>query len=538
MILRMQTRQDLLRVINALKREELKESYHPYTMRQLGWFCNPNHVFHRYRDFEIPKKSGGKRLISAPGSHSYMHLLRYVGAILQSVYTPSANAMGFVPKRSIVDNAKAHIGQNYVFNIDLKDFFPSIERCRIVSRLQVRPFCFTPEVALTIAGLCTMRVANDEGAEKKYRYVLPQGSPASPVITNLMCDKLDFLLAKVAKRFGLTYTRYADDITFSSMHNVYQEGSDFRKELERIIAEQGFTINPKKTRLDKIGARQEVTGLTVSKDKVNVARKYIRDLRGLLYIWEKYGYATAESRMLAHHAKQEATRKKGTSLVCVVEGKLLFLQMVKGKNDPTFLKLAQRFEKLLGNDKRQPRNATVAYKETLRVPDFEAKYHTRIVVQEDKHHHYRSATCEIEGETVHIQVKKDIDGTRYTLPQLVISYCQNKEQSQSFWLLHVPYKSVHIQDAVDVDSLLADLDALTGGAMPTEGSTGAVPSKGSTGTAKKAKGNMGAAKKAVSQSNTADPRAGIPDLSSIEDDLADARRNFDPNEDGTPILTF
>lgn len=59
MALQMQTRQDLLNVINTLKKEELKEAYHPYTMKQLGWFCNPNHIFHRYRDFQIPKKSGG-----------------------------------------------------------------------------------------------------------------------------------------------------------------------------------------------------------------------------------------------------------------------------------------------------------------------------------------------------------------------------------------------------------------------------------------------------------------------------------------------
>ena len=102
----MQTRQDLLKVINTLKKEELNESYHPYTMRQLGWFCNPNHVFHRYRDFEIPKKSGGTRKISAPRSRSYKYLLRYVGNILQSIYEPSASAMGFIPCRSIVDNAK------------------------------------------------------------------------------------------------------------------------------------------------------------------------------------------------------------------------------------------------------------------------------------------------------------------------------------------------------------------------------------------------------------------------------------------------
>ena len=476
---KMQTRRDLLRVINSLKKEELKEAYHPYTMKQLGWFCNPNHVFHRYRNFEIPKKSGGKRMISAPESKSYKHLLRYVGAILQSVYTPSEHAMGFVPERCIVDNAKAHVGMNYVFNIDLKDFFPSIERSRIVARLQVSPFNFTQEVALTIAGLCTMRVENTDATTKKYRYVLPQGSPASPILTNLMCDKLDFLLTAVARRFGLNYTRYADDITFSSMHNVYQEGSDFRTELERIITEQGFRINEKKTRLNNVGARQEVTGLTVSQRKVNVARKYVRDLRGLLYIWEKYGYAMAEQRLHAHNAQQEGARKKGTSLACVVAGKLMFLQMVKGKKDPTFLKLNQRFEKLLEGKERQPRNATVEYMETLYVPFFEIQYDTQITLEQTKNKRgeYRTAWCEIGGKKVWISVKKGIDWEKYTIEDLHISYCQSKAQDASFWLLHEPFKSVHIEEKVDVDKLLTDMDELIGGTEQTEKTTSPTPAQ-------------------------------------------------------------
>jgi len=81
-----------------------------------------------------------------------------------------------------------------------------------------------------------------DGSKKDY-YVLPQGAPTSPIITNMICDKLDHRLGGLAHRFGLNYTRYADDITFSSMHNVFQENSDFRKELLRIIGDQGFVLN-------------------------------------------------------------------------------------------------------------------------------------------------------------------------------------------------------------------------------------------------------------------------------------------------------
>ena len=473
--LEMQNASDLLKLINTIKKDELGEHFHPYTKKQLLWFGNPNHVFHRYCNFEIPKKSGGKRQISAPYSQSYMHLLRYIAIILQSIYQPSAHTMGFVPGKSIVDNAKAHVGMNYVFNIDLKDFFPSIEAPRIIARLKVKPFCFPWKVAKVIAAICTMRVQEEgtETEEKKYRYVLPQGSPASPVLTNLMCEKLDFLLSGLAKRFGLNYTRYADDITFSSMHNVYQEGSDFRKGLERIISEQGFIINPNKTRLNIVGSRQEVTGLTVSHDKVNVARKYIKDLRGLLYIWEKYGYAEAEKRLMEHGQYPRimwAGRKPGTSLSCVVEGKIAFLKMVKGESDSTYLKLLERYNKLMHkNAKNQPRHTDILYRETMTLVQFEQKYNTTINLIEETTQYAtkrmkvgdvaRYAKFMLDGREWLVEVKRTLD---ISLPKdkICISYCERKDGSDNFWLVHEPYKSQYFKDKVNIVELNEELDAL------------------------------------------------------------------------------
>ena len=473
--LEMKTKTDLLQLINRLKKDELKDSFHPYTRKQLIWYRDPDHVFHRYRNFEIPKKSGGMRQISAPYSQSYMNILRYVGMILQSIYEPSIHTMGFVQGKSIVDNAKAHVGMNYVFNIDLKDFFPSLNIFRIAARLQARPFCFTKEVARNIAGLCTMRVEADDSTpeEKKYGYVLPQGSPASPVITNLMCEKLDFLLSGVAKRFGLVYTRYADDITFSSLHNVYQEGSDFRKELERIITEQGFTMNPKKTRLNVVGFRQEVTGLTVSKDKVNVARKYIKDLRGLLYIWEKYGYADAEKRLREHKDYpylHYTCRKQGTSLANVVEGKIAFLKMVKGDSDSTYVKLLGRYNKLMHESyKNQPLHTDILYRETYTLAQFEQKHQTTVELHQEE---YEYDTKRKKAGDTHCYAKFQLDGkeiwaevkltANISLPKekLCISFCEKKDGTENFWLIHEPYKSQRFKDKVNIDQLNEELDAL------------------------------------------------------------------------------
>ena len=311
----MESREDLLSLLNRIKRDEMEElgyadKFYPFTIRHMNYYCNPKNAFHRYRQFKIKKKAGGFRQITAPRNRSFMFLLDCLNEVLKAVYTPSQYAMGFTEGRSVVTNACKHKGANYVFNIDLKDFFPSIEQPRVWKRLQLQPFNFPVSVANAIAGLCCMRETRitSDGIKKDY-YILPQGAPTSPIITNMICDKLDHRLGGLAHRFGLNYTRYADDITFSSMHNVFQENSDFRKELLRIIDDQGFVMNEKKTRLQKRGSRQEVTGIIIS-DKLNVSQKYVRDIRNILYMWEKYGYTVAYAKFFPRYKEEKGNIKE------------------------------------------------------------------------------------------------------------------------------------------------------------------------------------------------------------------------------------
>ncbi len=332
----------LLTLLNDAKQEYLGDKAYPFELRQITFYSNPASDVKRYNDFEIPKKSGGTRKISAP-VEGLKIILKCMNMILQEIYEPSKYAMGFAKNRSVVDNAKRHINQNYVFNIDLKDFFPSITRARICARLKVKPFEFSDDIARMISGLCTMKVTDGENI----KYVLPQGAPTSPTITNIICDKLDHKLAGLAKRFGLNYSRYADDITFSSSHNVYQEESDFRKELQRIITEDGFVINDKKTRLQKRGGRQEVTGVIVC-EKANVTKKYVKEIRNLLYIWERYGYDEAVKRFHPRYKAEKGYTKKGNpNLDAVLGGKLLYLKMVKGENDSVYKRLQGKYDHLM-----------------------------------------------------------------------------------------------------------------------------------------------------------------------------------------------
>ncbi len=336
----LQTKSDLLRLLNDLKADDLQDRAYPIPMKALNFYCNPNHE-KRYKSFSIPKKSGGKREISAP-CRGLMSILTYLNVMFEAMYEPKPCVCGFVIGKSVVDNANNHVGRNYVFNLDMKDFFPSIQQARIWARLQATPYNLKKEIADVVAGLCCMKTSDG-------RFVLPQGAPTSPILTNMICERLDRRLSGLAKRFGLNYSRYADDITFSSMQYVYSADGEFMKELNRIVSDEHFSLNDKKTRLQKRNERQEVTGVTVN-EKTNVTRNYVREIRQLLYIWQRYGYNEAYSKFYPKYKAEKGYIKKGEPILeNVLSGKLLYLKMIKGEYDTTYLKLREQFDKLSGN---------------------------------------------------------------------------------------------------------------------------------------------------------------------------------------------
>lgn len=269
---------------------------------------------------------------------------------MKGLYKPNKNVFGFVDGKSIVDNAKIHIGKKYVLNLDLKDFFNSITEDVIIEKLIRQPYYFSYKAAKFISDLVTVIMPNGVRC-------LPQGSPSSPIFTNMVADHLDVRLSKLAQKYNVQYSRYADDITFSSVNPVLFKRKDstskkkgLRTLIEVIIQEEGFEINNKKTRISLPSQQHEVTGLVVN-DKVNVRRSYVKQLRTEIHNWEKDGYLKASFIFFKHHDK--TYKKVGiASMENVINGKLSFLRMVKGGNDSTYLKLKIRFESLLARDKR------------------------------------------------------------------------------------------------------------------------------------------------------------------------------------------
>lgn len=336
----METLEDLRRLLNEIKEDEFGDKAYPFSERQLKYYINPKRNKQSYRQFTIPKKSGGVRAISAP-IRILKSLQLCTNRILQAFYEAPDYVTGFVPARSVVDNAERHLGMNYVFNTDLKDFFPSISKSRVWATLKTRPFSFNDTIADAIAGLCCTELELDG----ETRVALPQGSPCSPVLTNIVCHNLDWKLNGLARRFHLRYSRYADDITFSSNHNVYQPEGEFMIELRRIVNDQRLTINEKKMRVQKKGQRQEVTGLVVS-DRVNVTREYVRSLDSLLFIWEKHGEDVAFSNFLKHYVPKHNRRFRSPDMSKVILGKLMYLKMVKGEDSPVWQRLQVCYENL------------------------------------------------------------------------------------------------------------------------------------------------------------------------------------------------
>lgn len=354
----MKSKEDLLGLLNYSKRILFGEKTIPFQLKVLTYYSNPKIAPNRYISFTVKKKSGKNRQIHAPVK-GLKAIQRSLNLIFQVVFTPHPAATGFTNNKSIVDNATQHSKSNYVYNIDLKDFFPSVDQARVWKCLQLKPFNLSKEngrleLANIIASLCcsSMEVErlNNEGQwEKVIRNVLPQGAPTSPLITNIVCQKLDFLLSAVARRFGLRYSRYADDITFSSQHNVYQKESDFIKEFNRIIVQQGFQVNEVKTRLQKQGYRQEVTGLIIN-DKVNVQSRYIKQLRSWLYLWETYGYDKAYQYFLNDYISDKGYVKKGKpNMINVIAGKLEYLKMVVGIENKIYKAMKCRIDILVDN---------------------------------------------------------------------------------------------------------------------------------------------------------------------------------------------
>ncbi|MBC2116769.1 retron Ec67 family RNA-directed DNA polymerase/endonuclease [Listeria booriae] len=267
-----------------------------------------------YSSFKLPKKSGGHRVINSP-EEDLKDIQKSLAKFLSRQQKIIWDARGinqnishaFIEGKNIISNAENHMNKRFILNVDLEDFFDSFHFGRVRGFFaQNRDFRFPIDIATIIAQISC------------YNRTLPQGAPSSPIITNLICNILDIRLLKISKKYRVNYTRYADDLTFSTNDRSFSDKyMKFLVEISLEIKHAGFMINNKKTRLQLKDSRQEVTGLIVNK-KVNVKKEYYKKTR-----------AMADN--LYRHKTFDIDGKPGT--INKLEGRFSFINQLDRRNN-------------------------------------------------------------------------------------------------------------------------------------------------------------------------------------------------------------
>lgn len=287
----------------------------------------------QYYHFTVPKKNGKLRHIEAP-EQELKRFQRKLNIFLQSVYYlhQSKNAYGYIInpkgkiyKKGVLNNAKQHLGCNYLMNVDFKDFFHQITIEDVKKIFKSNYFNFNTYTSFTLAKICC------------YKNRLPMGSPASPVLSNLYTISLDHLLHHWAIKKQGIYTRFVDDLAFSSKSNAFSS-NDFY-EIQKIAAQYHLNFNPKKTKFVGITATKTITGL-ILKETVDIDDLYYKelnkDIKRLKNIVEVYSITGQSLKNIAIvKFKQE------------IVGKINFIKTIEGATSQQFNEYLEKFQQAL-----------------------------------------------------------------------------------------------------------------------------------------------------------------------------------------------
>lgn len=300
----------------------------------------------KYKIFSISKKDGTERTITAPEKQLKFHQKKLAN-VLNRVYSPKICAYGFIPERNIINNASGHVNKRLVLNVDLENFFTQIHFGRVRGMFKNPPYSLGEQAATTLAQL----VCHDG--------CLPQGSPCSPVISNMICTPLDNAFMRLAKECKCHYTRYADDITFSTNRKAfpkevvfYNKGNlTLGSKFKQILNTHSFQENQKKLSLRTNKERQEVTGLTVN-EFPNIRRSYVRELRSILHHCKTDGVFKTSKVYLEKYPnrKMKSNDIPEEKLVgwfqTVLKGKINYIRQIRGELSPSFLSNAKKYNEI------------------------------------------------------------------------------------------------------------------------------------------------------------------------------------------------
>jgi len=232
-----------------------------YTLYQLSVNSDKH-----YKTYSIKKKSGKLRTISQP-SKMLKGLQSWVLVHILNQLRVSSSCKGFERGTSIADNASSHKGANSLLTIDLEDFFPTITQKQVFNIFKALGYNNT--IAVALSNICT------------YDETLPQGSPCSPKIANLVTWKLDIRIQGFVGKRGITYTRYADDLSFSGLHPL--KVVQIIPMIKKIVGDEDFKINPTKTRIAGSSRAKVVTGLVLAGETFGIGKNKFKNVRSKIY---------------------------------------------------------------------------------------------------------------------------------------------------------------------------------------------------------------------------------------------------------------
>lgn len=318
------------RFLAAKNFEALAKLLRKPPLRLVAIAANP-----QYKAFDIPKKNGGKRHIENP-LPELKKIQRKLNDYFQAVYyfhrTDSAYGFLSAPKddlvpRNILTNAQQHIGCKWMLNVDMKDFFHQIAYDRLVTLFQAPIFDFNEEVSVALAALCC------------YKGRLPMGAPTSPILSNLVVIPLDHDLEHFAASHGMRYTRYADDLTFSSTTVI---SNTHFETINQWIDAYDLFLNPKKIKfyLPDDGIPKEVTGLVVGDTEVYLSEEYQLQLAGAI---EHLSIVVDAQHLTPSGQNNRSVWVK--ELQQQVKGKMEFAKVILGETSPDFLAYADAYQK-------------------------------------------------------------------------------------------------------------------------------------------------------------------------------------------------
>lgn len=330
------------------------------TLAYYAYYIKPDKA---YSSFTIKKRSGKDRQIDAPvkGLKDLQKLI-YEKFSEEIVFRKCV--YGYVGDRGILQNSTKHLGQRWVLRVDLKDFFPTVTAVRIAGMFSSPPFSLASKPARALALIGT------KGGR------LTQGSPLSPWITNVICRGLDYTLQKLASKHKCYYSRYADDLFFSTNNSLFpialahksdsESNIAIGDELKLAIVGAGFIPNEEKTSLIANSQRQIVTGVVVN-SRANVPKEYIKSIRAALYSWEKFGLAAAEAHWQRHVDMRNRWKGANPRFRWVVRGQINFLKHIRGEADPVYLKLATRLKLLDDSYSFDPKTSALSVTQELNI---------------------------------------------------------------------------------------------------------------------------------------------------------------------------